>query len=60
MAIAEALDSPLSLVALMVVPIGIYFMFKILLWDYTVRAWRYNSQPFAICEHGERSSHAEC
>ena len=40
MAIAEALDSPLSLVALMAVPIGIYFMFKILLWDYTVRAWR--------------------
>jgi hypothetical protein len=34
--VAEVLDSPLGYLALMAVPIGLYFMFKILLWDYTV------------------------
>ena len=34
--VAEVLDSPLGYLALMAVPVGLYFMFKILLWDYTV------------------------
>ncbi|DBB04420.1 TPA: hypothetical protein ACH3X1_012902 [Trebouxia sp. C0004] len=33
--VAEMLDSPLGYLALMAVPIGLYFIFKILLWDYT-------------------------
>ncbi|KAL3142104.1 hypothetical protein ABBQ32_004724 [Trebouxia sp. C0010 RCD-2024] len=35
--VAEVLDSPLGYLALMAVPVGLYFMFKILLWDYTSR-----------------------
>ena len=34
--VAEILDSPWGYVALMTVPIGLYLMFKILLWDYRV------------------------
>ena len=34
--VAEVLDSPLGYLALMAVPVGLYLMFKILLWDYTV------------------------
>ena len=40
--VAEVLDSPLGYLALMAVPVGLYFMFKILLWDYSV------SQIFAV------------
>jgi len=43
--VAEVLDSPLGYLALMAVPIGLYFMFKILLWDYTV------SQPSWLSKH---------
>lgn len=35
--VAEILDSPWGYVALMTVPIGLYLMFKILLWDYRSR-----------------------
>lgn len=34
--VAEVLDSPLGYLALMAVPVGLFLMFKILLWDYTV------------------------
>ncbi|DBB10991.1 TPA: hypothetical protein ACH3X3_006472 [Trebouxia sp. C0006] len=43
--VAEVLDSPLGYLALMAVPIGLYFMFKILLWDYTSRRTDDPSDP---------------
>ena len=43
--VAEVLDSPLGYLVLMAVPVGLYFMFKILLWDYTVSQLRQLSKP---------------
>lgn len=47
--VAEVLDSPIGYLALMAVPVGLYLMFKILLWDYTVSqvVRRFKFVPFS-------------